>query len=82
MGTGNHVCLRPLIEQHLNHPITFKLNLEAITLCVGENLPVPNKPSTCSKLQNPSYDLLLSLEAQKGIQLTLASEDPAIDAGL
>ena len=38
--------------------------------------------STCSWLQIPIYDLRLSLEAHKELQLTLALEDPAIDLGL
>ena len=48
---------------------------------MGEACPSPPnlRPSW---LQNPIYDPHLSLETQKGLQLNLASEDPAVDSGL
>ena len=53
-----------------------------MTLCGGESLPISSLTFDICWLQNPTYDLRLSLETQKGLPLNLASEDPAIDAGL
>ena len=58
-----------------------------MTLCDGESQKAcpspPNlRPVDFGWLHSTIYDLRLSLEAQKGPQLILASEDPAADSGL
>ena len=53
-----------------------------MTLCGGESPPVSSLTFELQLAPNPIYDLRHSLEAQKGLQLTMASEDPAIDSEL
>ena len=66
-------------------PITIELNLNAVTLCGGESLPVSSltfNPQLAPKPHQPTNDLRLSLETQNGLPLNPASEDPAVDSGL
>ena len=53
-----------------------------MTLRGGESLPVSSLTFNPQLAPNPTYDLRLSLETQKGLPLNLASEDPAVDSGL